>query len=772
MMKGRLLFGGLCAVSSAFCHVANAQMAEIPPQNHAIAYVSSQTAADTAAKAFDGDTSTWWAVNTSQLAPLPAVLILDLGEEHKVCGVRYLCNPQNDGDKLKGYAVHVTKDSSDWGEPQAQGEIFWNADSDVAPKDLLFGAVTGRFVKITYLKNSNTWNQAVQTAELRVLADESAVPGRKNQLLRFDKLPVLVSSQDTVYLDASASSGLPVAFSVISGAGSVIERNDSCFLVSDGTEGVTVLEALQAGDGEYYPVRHVFGVQIQNPMLYGVRLYTPLVESEIIAMPSDTLVYPLQARAEIGSAFNKITGMSVEVDGKMLEARYDEASNTLRADFVPGRYGRFTVKFHAEAGNGRDTTVTRLIEVDSIEASRTVRAFDHMLINFPEPGRTNGGVFVFPQHVGSYQRIIAKLDMKCPPIEGGCDDWDRVAWVEMQTPDGQWREIIRYTTAYGVPCHHQLDVSDFSSWLQGEVPMRMFIDTWGSGGYDVTLDFQFVKGMPQYLYSGLIPLWNGNFPFGDPANLQPMDTLDVEVPSDAAALSLKVVTTGHGWGGNNTSNAAEFYKAEHHIYVNGTAYEHTPWMKCKPNPDTCLNQRGTWTYNRAGWCPGAIAPGYHYNPTGHLDQSRLDMRFIFEPDYVDHCHPHNPDCVSGKTCADCNDTYNPQYYIASYLVTFYDQMYDSLPQVANEQVAGREELRFSLYPNPASGRFFVQTYGQTGRGSLQIVDMNGTVVRNRVFGSGEELNAMAIGTDDLPAGVYMVCIRTLHGNGIKKLIVR
>lgn len=113
-----------------------------------------------------------------------------------------------------------------------------------------------------------------------------------------------------------------------------------------------------------------------------------------------------------------------------------------------------------------------------------------------------------------------------------------------------------------------------------------------------------------------------------------------------------------------------------------------------------------------------------------------------------------------------------QYYIASYLVTFYDQMYDSLPQVANEQVAGREELRFSLYPNPASGRFFVQTYGQTGRGSLQIVDMNGTVVRNRVFGSGEELNAMAIGTDDLPAGVYMVCIRTLHGNGIKKLIVR
>lgn len=771
-MDRKLFLCGMCAFSLALCHIASAQVEEIPPHNYRVVTINSQTATDTVQKAFDNDTTTWWAVNTSQKEPLPAILVLDLGGEHNVCGLRYRCNPQNSSDKLQDYSVYVSNDTANWGDAQAQSAIFWETSETVSSQDIDFGAVSGRFVKIVYLSNTNTWNRAIQTAELRVLADETATVGRKNQYLQTDSLPTLVSALDTVYLKASASSLLPVSFSVLSGPASVMERNDSSFLVMDGRQDKVVLKVQQEGDEEYYPVSRLLAVEVENPMHYGVRLYTPLVESEIIAMPSDTLTYTLWARAEIGSAFNEITEMSVEVNGAALASHYDAAHNTLRADFIPGHYGEFTVRFHAKASNGRDTTVTRVLEVDSIEESRTVRAFDHMLINFPDPGRTNGGVFVFPQHVGSYQRIVAKLDMKCPDIAGGCDDWDRVAWVEMQTPDGQWREIIRYTTAYGVPCHHSLDVSDFASWLQGEVPMRMFIDTWGTGGYDITLDFEFTKGLPQYLYSGIVPLWNGNFPFGDPANLQPMDTLRLETPEDAAALSLKVVTTGHGWGGNNTDNAAEFYRARHHIYVNGTGYEHIPWMQCRPNPDSCLNQKGTWAYNRAGWCPGAIAPGYHYNLTGHLNQSELDLRFIFQPDYVDLCHPHNPDCVSGKTCSDCNDTYNPQYYIASYLIAFYNKMYDSLPDVANEQIASREELPFKIYPNPASGRFFIQTYGQTGRGGVQIVGVNGEVVRSSVFRNSEELNAMTFDVGKLAPGIYMVCIQTMHGNGVQKLIVR
>ena len=749
-----------------------AQVTEIAPESYTVLSVNSQMAANPLQKAFDGDTNTWWAVNTAQLAPLPAVVVLDLDTAHQVCGIRYLCNRNNSSDKLQDYVLYVSNDTADWGRAQAAGRIFWDEDADVSSKDLSFGAVEGRFVKIVYLDNANTWNRAIQTAELRILEDTSAKNLLKNQLLNVDSLPALVSSLDTVPLKATASSMLPVSFSLNSGPARLLEQDGGVFLILEGQEEQVVLEAVQEGNDEFYPVRHRFGVQVENPTLYSVQLYTPVVESEIVAMPADTLVYPLWARAEIGSAFNHITAMRIEVEGQDVVSQWNEKNNTVRADFKPERYGEFTVRFHASASNGSDTSFTRTITVDSAKESRTVRAFEHMLINFPDPGRTNGGVFVFPQHVGSYQRIIAKLDMQCPEIEGGCDDWDRVAWIEMQTPDGQWREIIRYTTAYGVPCQHELDVTDFSSWLQGEVPMRMFIDTWGTGGYDVTLDFEFVKGLPQFLYSGIIPLWNGNFPFGDPANLQPMDTLPVETPAGAAALNLKVVTTGHGWGENNTFNAAEFYEAKHTLWVNSTSFAHAPWMQCNPNPDGCTGQKGTWRFNRAGWCPGAIAPGYNYNLAEQIDSKELEMRFIFQENYIDHCHPHNPYCKTGTTCVDCMDTYNPQYYIASYLIAYYDQMYDSLPEVANEQVAEREELRFSVYPNPASDRFFVQTYGETGRGGVQLFDMHGQVLRSTVFDNAEQLNGMEFNVSELPVGFYVLRIQTLHKNGVQKIIVR
>ena len=761
VLAGMLLSGALWA-----------QVTEIAPESYTVLSVNSQMAANPLQKAFDGDTNTWWAVNTAQLAPLPAVVVLDLDTAHQVCGIRYLCNRNNSSDKLQDYVLYVSNDTADWGRAQAAGRIFWDEDADVSSKDLSFGAVEGRFVKIVYLDNANTWNRAIQTAELRILEDTSAKNLLKNQLLNVDSLPALVSSLDTVPLKATASSMLPVSFSLISGPARLLEQDGGVFLILEGQEEQVVLEAVQEGNDEFYPVRHRFGVQVENPTLYIVQLYTPVVESEIVAMPVDTLVYPLWARAEIGSAFNHITAMRIEVEGQDVVSQWNEKNNTVRADFKPERYGEFTVRFHASASNGSDTSFMRTITVDSAKESRTVRAFEHMLINFPDPGRTNGGVFVFPQHVGSYQRIIAKLDMQCPEIEGGCDDWDRVAWIEMQTPDGQWREIIRYTTAYGVPCQHELDVTDFSSWLQGEVPMRMFIDTWGTGGYDVTLDFEFVKGLPQFLYSGIIPLWNGNFPFGDPANLQPMDTLRVETPAGAAALNLKVVTTGHGWGENNTFNAAEFYEAKHTLWVNSTSFAHAPWMQCNPNPDGCTGQKGTWRFNRAGWCPGAIAPGYNYNLAEQIDSKELEMRFIFQESYKDKCHPHNPLCKTGTTCVDCMDTYNPQYYIASYLIAYYDKMYDSLPEVANEQVAEREELRFSVYPNPASDRFFVQTYGETGRGGVQLFDMHGQVLRSTVFDNAEQLNGMEFNVSELPVGFYVLRIQTLHKNGVQKIIVR
>lgn len=759
---------GILAVSGV-----RAENEVVDVANYTVVKVSSQTVSDMVQKAFDGDSATWWALNTSVYGgPLPAQLVLDLGSETHVSGFYYLPNKDNTSDKLLSYEIYVSNDINAWGDAQAKARIFWNSDTDVSGKDLLIGAVKGRYVKLVYVDNANDWNDAIQTAELRVYADTSVKGFKKNQHLEVASVPSVVSVGDTTLLEAKASSGLDVTFEVVSGPAKVEKKDTVQVLTYTGEEGVVVVKAMQEGDDTWYPVEYLFSWKVENPSMYQVSLFTNLIEDEPIVMPSDTMYYVLQARAEIGSEFNTITDMQVKVDGETLESDFDAERGYIRARFMPGKYGEFDVEFTATASNGTDTTVRRTMTVDSADESRTVRSFDGLIINFPDPGRTNGGVYRFPQHVGSYRSIVAKLDVKCPDIEGGCDDWDRVAWVEIQTPDGQWREIIRYTTAFGVPCDHELDVTDFASLLQGEVPMRMFVDTWGTGGYEVYLDFEFDKGLPQYLYSEVTPLWSGNFPFGDMANLQPLDTLSVSLDEDVVAASLKMVITGHGWGSNNSDNAAEFYPAKNELYVNGTRFDHDLLRVCKPNPDNCTGQRGTWAYDRCGWCPGSIAPGTDFNVTGQLTSKEMKLTYLFDPDYVDYCHSSNPECVSGETCTDCFDTYNPQFYVSSYLITHSNKMYDSLPEVGNEKYQEREELSFNTYPNPASDKVMVQVYGETGYGYVQLIGMNGQIYHQHTFGNASELGALEISVADVPSGVYFIRIQTQYANGIRKVVVR
>ena len=83
-------------------------------------------------------------------------------------------------------------------------------------------------------------------------------------------------------------------------------------------------------------------------------------------------------------------------------------------------------------------------------------------------------------------------------MEGGCDDWDRWAHIDIKAPDGNWVQLIRYITPYGVGCDHELDVTDYSSLLQGQVEFRVFIDTWGTGGWQLTLDIDYTEGTPDF----------------------------------------------------------------------------------------------------------------------------------------------------------------------------------------------------------------------------------------------------------------------------------
>src|SRR5690606_432987 len=99
---------------------------------------------------------------------------------------------------------------------------------------------------------------------------------------------------------------------------------------------------------------------------------------------------------------------------------------------------------------------------------------------------------------------------------------------------------------------------------------------------------------------------------------------------------LKLVSSGHGWGDNNTGNAAEFHNDTHHIWINGVeTFEQNNWQDCNPNPDGCQPQNGTWFHDRAGWCPGSIAQWFDYDMTTFLSQGDVLMGYVFDEDYTD-----------------------------------------------------------------------------------------------------------------------------------------
>ena len=133
------------------------------------------------------------------------------------------------------------------------------------------------------------------------------------------------------------------------------------------------------------------------------------------------------------------------------------------------------------------------------------------------------------------------------------------------------------------------------------------MEIWNGSGTNPNLIFTFTKGTPEYLYVDLDEIWYDTYSFGDYANQQPVPTVDYHFSDQTHAVSLKITNTGHNWSSGtnntyNTGNAAEFYDATHHVFVNGqNRYDQHLFCNCTPNPAGCQPQNGTWTYQPLRW---------------------------------------------------------------------------------------------------------------------------------------------------------------------------
>lgn len=755
------LFGLLLLFGSASFLSAQCNPTDIGPKSAwSIAYVDSEETQGEgpdngrAIHAIDDIISTFWHTEwQNEQTPYPHEIVIDLSAQHDVAGFYVLSRYDTAAGKPRSYEVFTGTDNVEW-TLQSAGELIY--DEVNAPEqyseEVLFGAVTGRYVKLRFLDAYGDYYYTV-LSEIYVKEDlDCPATGQVNQVGVFESIPKKYTTDDPFELIAELNSGLNVNFEVVSGP-AVIDGNT---MTLTGEAGFVEVKASQPGNSDYYPWEQTQTFEVVDLTLISPEISARFTDEEDIRMRSLS-PYLLYVYAHIDEPEQlNITSVEIEYEGET--ESFELVAGTYEYWWTPQHYGENTVEITAHASNGKSTSKTYHFNVSDSMSDRTVTTFDGDVIDMGTIGsQWFYGNYTLPQFVDAYDKILANFSVSCPAVPGGCDDWDRLGWVEVKSPGGNWVEIFRYITPYGVPCGSVIDVTDYASLLQGEVEIRMYIETWGTGGWGLHLDFEYEQGEPEFKYSKVLELWKGNFPFGDMANLQPVPQKTVQFSPEVEDAKIRLVTTGHGWGDNNTGNAAEFYHAYHHIQVDQqNTFEQDLWQICNPNPDGCTGQMGTWQYNRAGWCPGSSGKIYFYDLEPFIDQTSVNLDYEFQPSYRDFCHVNNPDCVSGSTCPDCNDSYNPYYRVGGYLIRYYNQPYSLL---GTEEFSPEATLSATLYPNPARESFSIRTedgFEASESVMLTLFDVSGRTVKALNFGSMEELNKTEIDISGLPPGVYFV----------------
>lgn len=719
----------------------------------------------------DKDTMTYWHTKWQNVTSVyPHEIQLNLGANYDVNGVYILSRHNGNFAKPRDYELYLSTDGVTWGAKQSAGTLQYTDLTGISQRAyVFFGAINAKYIKLVFLSNNEN-NAHIAISEIGVFQSTGSgcgATGQNNQVITFPEISKKQTQSLPITLNATTNTSLSIVYSIVSGPATVSGNT----LTLTGVAGNVVVKASQAGNASYYPTS-----KISSFTVIDLSTYYPVVNQKIthaykVEMP-DLKPYMLYADASIDEPdFLSITSIEFSVNGSSVSTIYK--NGTAKALWTPTYYGTYTISATAKANNGKTTTNTTQVEVVNNNATKIVATFDGNVIDWGTIGsQWFTGTYTLPQSVGAYNKIIAKFTTSCPSVAGGCDDWDRLAWVEIKAPNGDWMELFRYITPYAKGCAHAIDVTDFESILQGNTEIRMYIETWGSGGWKLDLDFEYQTGTPDFLYSTVEEKWHGTYNFGNPIKPQPMDTVVIDFPNSTEKSKFRLTTTGHGWGNNNTGNAAEFYHATHNLKINDAdAFQQDLWTVCNPNPDGCTGQAGTWQYNRAGWCPGTIAMPFSYDLTPHLEEAPFKFSYIFQESYTDLCNSANPNCVTGTTCPDCNDGYNPMYRIGGYQINFSND--PVLSGIKNTTIKKDfSDLTISIYPNPTTDKFKLEIDKDFGEMFVNIIDIKGATIKNYLFKSKSEVNNYMFNVNSLEKGVYFVKVYNKDNFSVKSIVIQ
>jgi hypothetical protein len=588
--------------------------------------------------------------------------------------------------------------------------------------------------------------------------------GLQYQYIILSSLPVnVLTTHPPITLHATSNKHLDVTFSV---TGPAILSNDSILTLTGDTGTVTVT-AHQPGNATVAPAADVpMSFYVVNPahVFPSLEIRNP-VDANVVRAP---YLDPIPLTLVTSTAYSDllhISNVTFTINSQNLQP--DSIRNGYYLKYwTPPAFGTYTLTATAFSSGGTNTTKTITFQVIPDSATMNFTMFN--AVHFADfPNHVVDTSFVLPSFAGTYKKVTAYLQYNCPPE--GCEPWDVVAYINVRGANGEWVELLRYITPYSLACHDSIDITDLVSQLQGKVDIIADFPAKSK----ITFTLKYKEGKPTYKYSWVEKLWLGSYGFGGWGEgttngfptIQPVEIKNLNFSDPAiTAAYLRLVSTGHGSGADNTGNAAEFYNTTHHIKVNGSSiFDQNLWRTCNPNPAGCSFQNGTWTYPRAGWCPGSIPMLWQINLAASLG-STISLQYEFDIAYVNYCSGSNPNCVNGVTCSSCAGGNKPNLMVSGELVTFYGGV---PPYYGIEDFD--DYFHLTLYPNPSQGIFNLSC----GRSfttdiRLEVFSISGIALKE-ILWKGE---SMILNLTDLSKGIYLLKVSNDKGLEYKKLIVQ
>ncbi|MCC6371095.1 MAG: T9SS type A sorting domain-containing protein [Bacteroidia bacterium] len=205
----------------------------------------------------------------------------------------------------------------------------------------------------------------------------------------------------------------------------------------------------------------------------------------------------------------------------------------------------------------------------------------------------------------------------CPGNPQYCGSWDYTTQIYARHANMDSVEIARVITPYatdwlslGKKHDYIVEVSDYAAALDGATGMRFNYSGY-SWGFTITLKLEFIEGVPPMDALAVKNIYDGYYPFGNATNSieNYLSAKTFSYGGNVNRAFIKNIVSGHGADANDCS---EFCDKYYQLKLNNNQVAQKQIWRSDCGINQVYPQTGTWIYERANWCPGAVVwPIYH-----------------------------------------------------------------------------------------------------------------------------------------------------------------